>query len=177
MVTGCDIRFNFEGTSLNISQENAVFINSQKIHSYQPENPVKYKTYAVLFEPLFLAGRYDEEIFQKYMVPVMNSDISGLEIPASDSAFACIKEIINLAEEEPEYFEIQIRIQLEKLWCMILDKVKCEKVKVSVHKEDSDRMKQMLNYIHSHYAEKLSLEKIANAASVGICSGLYYFFR
>lgn len=168
LVTGCDIRFDFEGTSLNISQGNAVFINSQKIHSYQPENSVKYKTYALLFEPLFLAGQYNEEIFQKYIVPVMNSNISGLEILASDSAFACIKEIIDLAEKEPEYFEIQIRIQLEKLWCMILDKVKGEKVKVSVRKEDSERMKQMLNYIHSHYAEKLSLEKIASAASIGI---------
>lgn len=110
MVTGCDIRFDFEGTSLNISQGNAVFINSQKIHSYQPENSVKYKTYALLFEPLFLAGKYNGEIFQKYTIPIMNSDIAGLEISASDSAFACIKEIIYLAEEEPEYFEIQIRI-------------------------------------------------------------------
>ena len=41
-------------------------------------------------------------------------------------------------------------------------------MKVSVRKEDSERMKQMLNYIHSHYAEKLSLEKIASAASIGI---------
>ena len=168
LVTGCDIRFDFEGESLHVKQGKAVFINSQKIHSYQPDHPVKYKTYAILFEPILLAGQYNGDIFQKYVVPLMNSDLSGLEISESDPAFACIREMIRLADEEPRYYEIQIRMQLEQFWCLLLEKTKERKITVPVHGEDSVRIKQMLNYIHEHYADELSLEKIADTASIGV---------
>ena len=168
LVTGCNTRFDFEGNSLNIAPGNAIFINSQKIHAYQPENPVKYKTYAILFEPVLLSGQYNGEIFQKYVAPVMKSQLSGVEITSKDPMSECIKEIIRLAKEEPPYYEIRIRTQLEELWCRLMDKISTMQTEPPLHKEDSGRIKDMLNYIHIHYGEALSLEKIAAAASVGV---------
>lgn len=168
LVTGCNTRFDFEGSSLNIAPGNAVFINSQKIHAYQPENSVKYKTYAILFEPVLLSGQYNGDIFQKYVAPLMKSSLSGLEIPSSDPMSVCIKEIIRLAEEEPKYYEIRIRTQLEELWCRLLDKISGMPTETDIHKEDSERIKNMLNYIHTHYGENLTLKKVAAAASVGV---------
>ena len=167
LVTGCDAKFEFEGTTLEIPAGDAIFINSQKIHSYKLENPTKCRIYALLFDPVLLAGQYNGEIFQKYIVPVMNSEISGLKIPSSDPAFTCIKKIIHLSSQEPKYYEIRVRTQLEEFWCNLLDKINTVQLKPSSHKEDSARIKKMLNYIHIHYTERLSLDKIASAASVG----------
>ena len=167
LVTGCDARFEFEGTTLEIPAGNAVFINSQKLHAYHLENPSKCRIYALLFDPVLLAGNYNGEIFQKYVAPVMNSEISGWKISSSDPAFACVKEIIRLSSEEPKYYEIRVRTQLEELWCSLLDGIAAVQLTPSSHKEDSARIKEMLNYIHTHYGERLSLDKIASAASVG----------
>lgn len=168
LVTGCDTRFEFEGTILDIPVGNAVFINSQKIHAYQPQNPVKCRIYALLFEPVLLAGQYNGEIFRKYVAPVLNSEITGVEIPAADPTFVYIQEMIRLCAEEPQYYEIRVRTQVEEFWCRLLDKITAVQLQPSSHREDSVRIKEMLNYIHNHYGEPLSLEKIASAASVGV---------
>ena len=129
---------------------------------------MKCRIYALLFEPVLLAGQYNGDIFRKYVAPVLNSEISGVEIPASDPAFVYIEEMIRLSSQEPQYYEIRVRTQLEEFWCRLLDKITAVQIEPSSHREDSARIKEMLNYIHNHYGEHLSLEKIAAAASVGV---------
>lgn len=84
---------------------------------------MKCRIYALLFEPVLLAGQYNGEIFRKYVAPVLNSEISGVEIPASDPAFVYIEEMIRLSSQEPQYYEIRVRTQLEEFWCRLLDKI------------------------------------------------------
>ena len=57
-VSGSDTRFDFAGASFDIPAGGAIFINSGEIHSYQPVCPDECKIYAILFEPVFLAGEY-----------------------------------------------------------------------------------------------------------------------
>ncbi len=105
--------------------------------------------------------QYNGEIFRKYVAPVLNSEISGVEIPASDPAFVYIEEKIRLSSQEQQYYEIRVRTQLEEFWSRLLDKITAVQIEPSSHREDSARIKEMLNYIHNHYGEHLSLEKIA----------------
>ena len=76
---------------------------------------MKCRIYALLFEPVLLAGQYNGEIFRKYVAPVLNSQISGVEIPAS-----------------------------EEFWCRLLDKITAVQIEPSSHREDSARIKEML---------------------------------
>lgn len=76
--------------------------------------------------------------------------------------------MIRLCAEEPKYYEIRVRTKVEEFWCYLLDKITAMQIKPSSHREESARIKEMLNYIHNHYGNPLSLEKIASAASVGV---------
>ena len=105
---------------------------------------MKCRIYALLFEPVLLAGQYNGEIFRKYVAPVLNSEISGVEIPASDPAFVYIEEMIRLSSQEPQYYEIRVRTQLEELWFRLLDKITAVQIEPSSHREDSARIKEML---------------------------------
>lgn len=88
--------------------------------------------------------QYNGEIFRKYVAPVLNSEISGVEIPASDPAFVYIEEMIRLSSQEPQYYEIRVRTQLEEFWCRLLDKITAVQIEPSSHREDSARIKEML---------------------------------
>ena len=105
---------------------------------------MKCRIYALLFEPVLLAGQYNGEIFRKYVAPVLNSEISGVEIPASDPVFVYIEEMIRLSSQEPQYYEIRVRTQLEEFWCRLLDKITAVQIEPSSHREDSARIKEML---------------------------------
>lgn len=105
---------------------------------------MKCRIYALLFEPVLLAGQYNGEIFRKYVAPVLNSEISGVEIPASDPVFVYIEEMLRLSSQEPQYYEIRVRTQLEEFWCRLLDKITAVQIEPSSHREDSARIKEML---------------------------------
>ena len=68
----------------------------------------------------------------------------GVEIPASDPAFVYIEEMIRLSSQEPQYYEIRVRTQLEEFWCRLLDKITAVQIEPSSHREDSARIKEML---------------------------------
>lgn len=82
--------------------------------------------------------------WRNYVAPVLNSEISGVEIPASDPAFVYIEEMIRLSSQEPQYYEIRVRTQLEEFWCRLLDKITAVQIEPSSHREDSARIKEML---------------------------------
>ncbi|MGN0995216.1 MAG: AraC family transcriptional regulator [Butyricicoccus sp.] len=171
-VVGCGVQFDFAGTSLWVPQGNAVFINSGELHSYRPEDPKKCRIYALLFEPVFLAGGYHDAIFPKYITPVLNAKVTALKIsPETDgdkAMLANLEEVIQLAANEPLYYELMIRSALENFWCGLLEDLKTIKEECSRPKSrDNDRMKQMLDFIHSNYDHRISLREIAASAMIG----------
>ncbi len=59
-------------------------------------------------------------------------------------AFVYIEEMIRLSSQEPQYYEIRVRTQLEEFWCRLLDKITAVQIEPSSHREDSARIKEML---------------------------------
>lgn len=89
-------------------------------------------------------GSTMEKFSRKYVAPVLNSEISGVENSSTDPAFVYIEEMIRLSSQEPQYYEIRVRTQLEEFWCRLLDKITAVQIEPSSHREDSARIKEML---------------------------------
>jgi AraC-like DNA-binding protein len=87
-----------------------------------------------------------------------------------------ILKIYQSIEQKPQYYEIDITMQLTLIWKNLIDNgFKLEYVQTKVLK--SQRMKEMLSWIHQHYAEKIMLEDIARAGQLSRSECCRYFKR
>ncbi len=78
--------------------------------------------------------------------------------------------------KKPKYYEIDITIQLSLIWKNLIDNgFKLEYAETEILK--SQRMKQMLSWIHEHYVEKIMLEDIARAGQLSRSECCRYFMR
>ncbi|MGN1099024.1 MAG: helix-turn-helix domain-containing protein [Christensenellales bacterium] len=170
-VEGCDMQFNFSGNSLIVPQGNAVFINSGKIHSYQRKGNTSCKIIAFIFEPVFLSGYYNDAIYTRYTAPILSTDLPFLlisrETKQGESMIFNIEKMIRLATDEPDYYEILLRSELGNFWCGLMDTLKATHEFSCSKNKDGERMKLMLDFIHSHYNDHVSLKDIAASAMIG----------
>lgn len=159
--------------SFTIEKGNLIFLNSNILHtvSVKKEFP-GCRIYAHLFEPSFLAGTYNSVLAQKYLLPVVkNAGFSMMEISPTDLRKATIVQkfmkIVELSREEPFGYEMEIRNELSGLWLLFLKELEEQHPrKMRKNIQDEQRMKKMLDFIHRHYGEHLTLEEIAAVADI-----------
>lgn len=170
-IEGCDTQFDFSGTSLLVPHGSAIFINSGEIHSYRPKVPMQCRIYAFLFAPTILAGSCGDPIYTQYVAPIVGSNLTFLSISSDSGQDAAmlsdIRKMISLASEEPDYYEITLRSTLGSFWCDLMDRLKSQSGFFRSGSRDRERIRQMLNFIHSNYSVPLSLQEIAASAAIG----------
>ena len=111
-----------------------------------------------LFEPALISGEQGNRMDRKYIRPLARN--SGIEM-------------IVLSEAEWGY-EFQLRQQLTEIWMDLFEIAR--PFMTDVENDQGDRkIKEMLVYIHEHFAESISVEQIANAAHVSkrVCFRLF----
>ncbi|MBO5551711.1 MAG: helix-turn-helix transcriptional regulator, partial [Lachnospiraceae bacterium] len=151
----------------------AVFVNTSTLHtvSYEKKDRIN-STYTFFFDKSILTGAYGSVFEEKYISPIsMCRDLDffilrpdhreGLKI------MTLLNDIISLFENEPFGYELDARSALSGFWLMLLTET--EAVRRNARRADptdSQRMKQMMNYVHEHFSEKIYLDEIAKAAGI-----------
>ncbi len=160
--------------TLYLEKGDAVFINSGSLHTYYSEDNVSSVIYAQLFDMHFLTGMYNSVFEEKYCHSILrNTNLQAWKIHPEDKIqVRMIAEILNgidLAVQEPEGYEFEIRAELSRFWIGLL------KVTAAVRRADSiqnnsdiKRIKKMMDYIGEHYPDRLMLEDIASAADISV---------
>lgn len=150
-----------------------VFINSGILHTIGAHNRMPgCSTYAHLFDMHFLSGMYNSLFEQKYMLPIIQNKAFQIHVIHPDSyRRICMIEkflkIVELNRTEPSGYEFEIRTELGRLWCMLLEETEQLRSRTTERNTvDAERLKLMMEYIHSHYTEKVTLEDIAFSASI-----------
>lgn len=160
--------------TFHLKKGDAIFINSNVMHDIRAWNNMKNcKIYAHIFDMHFLSGMYNSVYEKKYLLPIMKSrDLQLYPIhPDSYTHILMLEKILHLlklADEEPFGFEFELRSELCRFWCLFFEETaalctnhsKCSNI-------DEDRLKQMLDFIHSNYKEKITLDEIAASANIG----------
>ena len=97
-------------------------------------------------------------------------------VPWARHILDSILSIKELLCNKPSLFEIEVAMHLAAIWKNLLDNgYQPEHDTVEVQKDR--RMKQMLNWIHEHYKEKIFLEDIAKAGQLSRSECCRYFKR
>ena len=150
-----------------------VFINSGVLHTIGSHNRMSgCRTYAHLFDMHFLSGMYNSILEQKYFLPIIQNKAFQVYVISPDSyprirMIEKVLKVIELSRTEPSGYEFEIRIELSRLWYLLFEETKeLRSQTVERNTIDAERLKTTMDYIHNHFAEKVTLEDIAASASI-----------
>lgn len=76
-----------------------------------------------------------------------------------------IRAIFELDEEAWAY-EFNLRQQLTEVWLQLFDMSRSMIDRESMKKTTDDKVKEMMEYIHTHYQEKITVEHLTSIANV-----------
>lgn len=168
-----EIEIKTPGRTIILQKGDAAFINSNVMHNISSRNNMPgCKIYAHLFDMHLLSGMFNSIYEKKYLVPVMKCPDLQIYLIHADSyrhvqMLEKIIYLLKLADEEPFGYEFEIRSELCRFWCLFFeDTASLRKDSTERGNMDEERLKQMMDYIHTNYAEKITLDEIAAAASI-----------
>ncbi len=150
----------------------AVFINTGVLHEYAAAADGPCSIYATLFNSQFLSGVHGSIFEEKYFQPICHKGIPQIWVIRPDhlegiEMIQALLASIKQAETEPEGYEFTVRSQLGSLWLGLWNETReIRQNSPSRNAADTERLKQMMEFIESHYSENISAADIASAAGI-----------
>lgn len=155
-----------------VSAGNGFLVNSGVLHSYQAKGDARCRLHVLVFHPRLVGGSVESVFYQKYVLPIAeNRSMEGFffhkDIPWQADAMAHILHAFQTCEQEPPYYELHVRSALSDFLALLLTHTSGVQAKVNAKElRDTQRVKQMLSFIHQNYGKKMGTAAIAESASV-----------
>lgn len=151
-----------------------LFVNSGILHRYQAEESVSVPN--IVFSPELL-GTKTGRIYQKYIVPVIESAISCIRFSPS---VECEQEILQLLLHifrltEKENTEMQIVSHLLKLWQQLFICSEAHREHMTGDKGRRAQLQVMMQFIHANFNRQITLKEIADCVHISESSALQLF--
>ncbi|WP_241994030.1 AraC family transcriptional regulator [Mesobacillus foraminis] len=170
--------FQINEEKLTVQEGEGLFINSGSLHMARDEVQSGCTYICLNVVPRFILS---QELYTTFVTPyIQATNIPFLHLLPSElwgaNILGSILKINQLIKQHSPYYEIDICVILSLMWKnLIRNGFKLEYEQAELSK--SHRMKQMLNWIHLHYAEKILLEDIARAGHLSRSECCRYFKR
>ncbi|WP_310176134.1 AraC family transcriptional regulator [Neobacillus niacini] len=170
--------FQINEEKIVVQEGEGLFINSGCLHTAKEKNHLDCVYICLNVSPHFILS---QELYTTYVnpyihatnLPYLHLDTKGLW---AKNILDAIRKINQLILQKSPYYEIDITVQLTLIWQnLIINGFQLEYELTEMVK--SKRMKQMLNWIHLHYAEKIMLNDIARAGQLSRSECCRYFKR
>ena len=142
----------------------AFFVNANVLHMTTAEpNTVQLLH---IFDPAFLAPP-DSRIAARYITPLTASPIESLHLrpddPTQNAILEQIQAAFRLSPHEFAY-EVRLRNRLSDIWIALLEQAQPRLSQPAQRMKRSDKVKEMMVYIHEHFSEKLTVSELAKSA-------------
>lgn len=148
-----------------------LFINSKVLHSAKQIVPGTV-IFDFIVPPDFFNIHLEGEAYRKLVLPFLHSSSPGLFLWESAPQDAeILQNIAALSRLHPSDFcyELQCVENIYRIWRLLYTRLVDDNFFYAAHQSqyNQDRAKEMLLFIQNHYAEYLTVEKIAQAAHIG----------
>ncbi|QOT12132.1 helix-turn-helix transcriptional regulator [Paenibacillus sp. JNUCC32] len=170
--------FQIQEEKVTLHEGDGIFINSGSLHLAKDDNDSGCHYICLNVLPSFVLS---QELFRTYVYPYIEAtNLSYIILPPREhwakNILDAILEMDRLIHQRPALYEIDLTIQLTHIWRnLVVNGFPLEYKEADMLK--NHRMKQMLNWIHHHYAEKIILEDIAKAGQLSRSECCRYFKR
>ena len=166
------------GTSkIELHKGYGIFINSVILHRFEAQ----CSTFApnIVFSPTLIAPE-KSLIYEKYILPVINSSVLYQVFSPyttwENNALQLLSQIFTLQETEQDNELCTIQL-LFQLWNVLSKNLDLDSDSSGIHRlnHKQARLQVMMQYIHDHYMEEITLEMIAASASISKSGALHIF--
>ena len=148
-----------------------IFLNSGVLHAVEQVEQGEALLHSGVFHPR-LVGGMDTIFWQKLIKPLLQPGAPPFflldeAVPWQREVLACLRNAWKGVAEEPFDYENQVRYHLSA--GLRLLSIQCVGGKTKVSQQEqiaAERMKQMLRFVEEHYAEELTVEKIAGCVAL-----------
>ena len=151
----------------------AVFINTEVLHYCRAAGEEKAVQYSLLFHSEFLSGAYGSIFEEKYFAPVLRCPSLQMWPVHPDSRIrqkmiSAVMDTIELTDLEPEGYEFSVRSRLSDFWYGLYEDTRAFRGSAPARsRTDLERIRKMVDFIHAHCAEPLTVDEISAAAGIG----------
>lgn len=162
---------------IELHQGCGLFINSSILHRFEAQDSTFIPN--IVFSPTLLAPE-KSLIYEKYIRPVINSSIPyQIFYPHTtwqNHILRTLSKIFTLqeADEDNELYTIQLLLQIWDIFFKHFDLTSGSPALHHVNHKQA-RLQIMMQYIHDHYREEITLETIASSVSISKSGALHIF--
>ena len=151
------------------------FINSNVLHSMHKNNTSKQAVFkSIAFHSSIISESINSIFYIKYLLPILsNGNFRECIITKDSNSYQSMLDILSkvwdLVYSEDSDYEIKVRNGLSTLFCFL------NRFQNNIKETNSPKMpnyllekrvKVLLDYIHTHYKDKITIEELAKTASI-----------
>lgn len=168
--------FQVNGEDIVVGEGEGLFINSGCLHMAKDMDDSNCAYICLNVSPSFILS---QELYATYVTPyIQATNLSYLQLHPNElwgkNILDAVRKINELIRKKSLYYELDIFIQLTSIWKnLVINGFQLKYERMEMLK--SHRMKQMLDWIHTHYADKILLEDIARAGQLSRSECCRYF--
>lgn len=155
-----------------IREGEGFFVNSGILHGCWDWENSACRFHSLVFHPRLVGGSLDSVFYQEYVQPVIgNPMMQSLHLTQTvfwkKEALELIERAWQAGQQESFGYEFRVREALSEMMLRLRRNLPSEQKKPGIKAvRDGERIKRMIQFIHDHYGEQLSIQSIAAAAAV-----------
>mgnify|MGYP005756075809 CR=1 FL=1 len=157
--------------SFILTQGQALFGNSNTLHTGYMLDNIDCEYYSITFEPKLIYGYDNSNVYIKYIKPILqNYSLSAIHfdnsLPWHQEIIQIIKNIIKIELKKYSAYELDIHSYLSHFWKILFLNNNIT-IDVPSDKNKYDRIRDIVAYIEKNYATQITLDDISQ--SIHIC--------
>ena len=168
-----EVEYHFSDEVYVLEKGDAMFVNADVLHMICPHNGCDDAIILPqVFHKLFLCGYHRSAIDEQFYRPIANAKnlpclIMRQKDPDDAKIIQKLDECWKYADKEETGYQIYVRNYMSSVWLDLYNKVKNDLNPIeSAQNKNNSLLTKMLGYMNEHFAEKISLEEIANSACI-----------
>ncbi|MBR2257237.1 MAG: helix-turn-helix transcriptional regulator [Blautia sp.] len=164
------------GTSkATLTSGDVFFVNSGVLHSMQNASSPSHAVFkSITFNGSVIGGEQHSIFWQKYLKPILYAaNLRSLILPAGSeyntAVLSMLSDIWELVARESTHYEVLVRNGLSNLFLILLEiqeHTADEKLQNTYSLRQENRLQHLLEYIHAHYGEHITLDDLASTAAI-----------
>ena len=166
------LQLHINGELYSLRAGEGAFINSNVLHSICGADEPDCMINSLVFSASLLSGSAESVFEQRYVRPLLNCRSLPFVLFRCDAewtrqAARCIRDAYEAYAEEKNGYELIVREKLSYMWYLLVTNKQPVMEQQYVNEDkDTARLKEMINYLHQHYAEKINLQQVAATVNI-----------
>ena len=147
-------------------------INSGVLHGCWSHQSPDCRIHSIVFHPRLVGGARDSVFFRKYLQPLIENRIGGglflsPELPWQAEIMEHIEGAWKLVNEEPEGYEFDVWHHLSGIVQLLHNHLPAGAADANQKSQkDVQRIKGMMQFVHEHYWDRITVAEIARSVSI-----------